>query len=289
MENTNHKELFDQIIGEENTNTIPEQKESAESIEEKLNDGCIPLKSCTGVVYFIDPNDPQNAELFAPDNLLTHVSNFSQQEDSLINIERNLLMKNSIPEDEFKEYVTNITGRLEESLKGFGVDVSAYKDMNGTLTDYEYLTFLVFDLFSFTKTLNHFLVSMSMANMMMGAHSIEGMTDDKGVFEPGEVELPTPEKKENKGYKVYATVTDSGKVDIIQVDEEYSDPSDMYIVHNDDSDGVYYVYTIAESEEDAAKSAKIVFDGFARNMNETDFDKAIRIAEEMNSSSGLID
>ena len=291
---TNHKELFDQVIGEENTNEIPTNNEEEETIEDKMHKGCIPLKSCTGAMFFIDPTDPKNAELFAPENLIKHISNFSEQEDALTNIYHNLLCHSQVPMHEFSEYIDGLVPQLEKSLNGFGMTIDMYTEQNPNLSTYEKALYITFDLFSFTKTLNHFLVTMAMATIP--APQVDqpgfGFTND-GVFNDGEVDIPsTADKYEgNKGYKVYGHIQSDNSVEILQVIEEDTDPSDMLVVHDepdDELDGVISLYTIASSEESAVLDAKIVFKGYIRDMLETDIDKAYRVAEEMKAESGLL-
>ena len=291
---TNHKDLLDQVIGEENTNEIPENEiEQEETIEEKLNKGCIPLTSCTGTSFFIDPSN--NPDLFAPENLLKHISSFTEQEDALINIYRNLLCHSQVPMQEFSEYVDHLIPQLEKSLNGFGMTVDMYTKQNPNLSPYEKALYITFDLFSFTKTLNHHLVTMSMADILINtspAHNMtSGFTND-GIFNTGEVDLPVENKYgENKCYKVYGHIQSDNTVTIIEVTEEDTDPSDMLIVHDEDGDEyecVVSLYTIAKSDEDAARDAKIVFEGYVRDMLETEADKALRIADEQIATSGLI-
>ena len=62
---TNHKELFDQVIGETNETEIPMaegEMPEEDAIEEKIKQGCIKLDSCTGAGFFIDPAN--NPDLF---------------------------------------------------------------------------------------------------------------------------------------------------------------------------------------------------------------------------------
>lgn len=281
---TNHKDLLDQVMKEESE--IPMDG----SMEEKMNDGCIPIHSCTGAVYFIDPKDPGNAELFAPDNMLTNISKFSEMEMSLINVMHNLLRINEFPLEEKNNYLDSLIEQFTNSLNGYGI-IPKYEELNDSLTSYTKAMFMAFDLFSFAKTLNHFLVTMSMASMMNfipGADQPTGFTNT-GVFDDGEVDLPTG--NERKGYKVYGHIQEDHSVTIIHIIEDDVDPSELLIVHDEDGDeldNVISVNTVATSEENAVKDAHTVFAGYIRDMYETEAEKKLRIADEMNASSGLI-
>ena len=288
---TNHKELFDQVIGEE-TNEVPMDG----STEDKINAGCIPIQTCLGSTMYIDPNDPGNADLFAPENFMKHISGFSEMESSLVNVMHNLLRINEFEVKDRGDYIKHLIEQFSQSLTGYGIDPKKYDELNEALSPYVKAMFMCFDLFAFAKTINHYLVSMAQAQMMAtgGLSSIlpsESFTSDD-VFAPGEVDLPTEGKyEENKCYKVYGRIQPDNRVEILQVIEGDTSPDDMLIVHDEEDDeleGVISLYTINKTEEEAVINAKIVFEGYIRDMLETDADRALRIAEEMNSSSGLI-
>lgn len=294
---TNNRELMDQVIQEESiTNEVPtENMEQIDDFDKRVEEGCIPLISCTGIKFLVDPLDPGNSHLFGPENRVQVISTFSRQETSLNNICRNLMFKGSdqVPAEKFDAYVEEESENLKKSLMGFGVDTTIYKDFNPSLSKYEIALFMVYDLMSFTKTLNHYLTIMMIGSEWLGGAPGEAssfMPED--VFEPGEVDLPTEGKyEENKCYKVYGHIQSDNTVEILQVIEEDTSPDDMLIVHDEEDDeleGVISLYTINKTEEEAVINAKIVFEGYIRDMLETDADKALRIAEEMSSSSGLI-
>lgn len=287
---TNHKELFDQVIEE----TKDTEFSMDGSMDDKVNNGCIPIHSCTGAIYFVDPHDPGNSDLFAPDNLMKNISGFSEMETSLINVMHNLLRINEFPDDEREDYICHLIEQFTQSLNAYGIKPT-YDEINTTMSMYTKAMFMAFDLFSFAKTLNHFLVSMVQANMLSGVptEKANGFTDDN-VFDDGEVDLPTStaEKYEgNRCFKVYGHIQSDNSVEILQVIEEDTDPSEMLIVHdedNDELDCVISVHTIAKTEQEAVRDAKIVFQGYIRDMLETETDKAYRVAEEMNAESGLL-
>ena len=294
---TNNRELMDQVIQEESTtNEVPtENMEQIDDFDKRVEEGCIPLISCTGIKFLVDPLDPGNSHLFGPENRVQVISTFTRQETSLNNICRNLMFKGSdqVPAEKFDAYVEEESENLKKSLMGFGVDTTIYKDFNPSLSKYEIALFMVYDLMSFTKTLNHYLTIMMIGSEWLGGAPGEAssfMPED--VFEPGEVDLPTEGKyEENKCYKVYGHIHSDNTVEILQVIEEDTSPDDMLIVHDEEDDeleGVISLYTINKTEEEAVINAKIVFEGYIRDMLETDADKALRIAEEMSSSSGLI-
>ena len=294
---TNNRELMDQVIQEESTtNEVPtENMEQIDDFDKRVEEGCIPLISCTGIKFLVDPLDPGNSHLFGPENRVQVISTFTRQETSLNNICRNLMFKGSdqVPAEKFDAYVEEESENLKKSLMGFGVDTTIYKDFNPSLSKYEIALFMVYDLMSFTKTLNHYLTIMMIGSEWLGGAPGEAssfMPED--VFEPGEVDLPTEGKyEENKCYKVYGHIQSDNTVEILQVIEEDTSPDDMLIVHDEEDDeleGVISLYTINKTEEEAVINAKIVFEGYIRDMLETDADKALRIAEEMSSSSGLI-
>lgn len=288
---TNHKELFDQVIGETNETEIPVaegEMPEEDAIEEKIKQGCIKLDSCTGAGFFIDPAN--NPDLFSPENVLKHITHFAEQEAALINIQHNLLCHSQVPMHEFSEYLDGLIPRLEASLKGYGMSVDLYKEQNANISSYELALYITFDLFSFTKTILHYLESMAIMAIPAAptAPMTSGFTND-GVFNPGDVELP--DGSGNKCYKVYGHIQADNSVAIIQVNEDSIDPSDMLIVHDEDGDEmdcVISVHTVAKNEEDAARDAKIVFEGYVRDMLETEADKAYRIAGEMQATSGLL-
>ena len=147
---------------------------------------------------------------------------------------------------------------------------------------------------SFTKTLNHYLTIMMIGSSWLGgAPGEESSFMPNDVFAPGEVEIPSTANKYegNKCYKVYGHIQSDNSVEILQVIEEDTDPSDMLIVHDEPDDElecVISVHTIAKTEEIAVRDAKIVFEGYIRDMLETETDKAYRVAEEMNAESGLL-
>lgn len=288
---TNHKELFDQVIGEA-ANEVPMDG----SAEDKINAGCIPIQTSLGSTLYVDPNDPLNADLFAPENFMKHISGFSEMESSLVNVMHNLLRINEFEVNERGKYVRTLIENFSQSLTGYGVDPKKYDEINESMSPYTKAMFMCFDLYAFAKTINHYLVSMAQAQMMVsgGLGSIlpkQSFASDD-VFAPGEVDLPTEGKyEENKCYKVYGHIQSNNTVEILQVIEEDTSPDDMLIVHDEEDDeleGVISLYTINKTEEEAVMNAKIVFEGYIRDMLETDADKALRIAEEMSSSSGLI-
>ena len=297
---TNNRELMDQVIQEESTtNEVPtENMEQIDDFDKRVEEGCIPLISCTGIKFLVDPLDPGNSHLFGPENRVQVISTFSRQETSLNNICRNLMFKGSdqVPAEKFDAYVEEESENLKKSLMGFGVDTTIYKDFNPSLSKYELALFMVYDLMSFTKTLNHYLTIMMIGSEWLGGAPGEAssfMPED--VFEPGEVDLPTDNTEgkyeENKCYKVYGHIHSDNTVEILQVIEEDTSPDNMLIVHDEEDDeleGVISLYTINKTEEEAVINAKIVFEGYIRDMLETDADKALRIAEEMTASSGLI-
>lgn len=280
-----HKELFDQIIGEETTNDVPVDG----SIQERVDAGCIPIHSCTGAIYTIDPFDPGNAELFSGENRLKNISGFSEMETSLINTMRNLLIINEFPVEERDKYIDMLDKEFMERLTAYGMKPN-YTELNPTLSTLEKVKFMAFDLLSFTKTINHFLVSMSMQSMFTLPETF--MTED--VF--GKDEVPVPDTNEdapeNKSYKVYGHIQPDNNVTIINIIEEDADPSEYLIVNDEDDDeleGVISLYTIAKSEADAAKDAQIVFNGYIRDMIETTSERELRIADEMSAPSGLLE
>lgn len=294
---TNNRELMDKVIQEENTtNEVPtENMKQIDDFDKRVEAGCIPLVSCTGIRFLVDPLDPSNNHLFGPENRVQVISSFTRQEESLNNICRNLMFCGSdkISSEEFSKYVEEESENLKKSLVGFGVDTTIYKELNPNLSTYELALFMTFDLMSFTKTLNHYLTIMMIGSEWLGGAPGEAssfMPED--VFEPGEVDLPTEGKYENnKCYKVYGHIQPDNRVEILQVIEGDTDPSDMLIVHDEDHDeleGVISLYTIASSEEIAVRDARIVFDGYVRDISETEADKAYRVAEEMNATSGLL-
>ena len=280
-----HKELFDQIIGEETTNDVPVDG----SIQERVDAGCIPIHSCTGAIYTIDPFDPGNAELFSGENRLKNISGFSEMETSLINAMRNLLIINEFPVEERDKYIDMLDKEFMERLTAYGMKPN-YTEINPTLSTLEKVKFMAFDLLSFTKTINHFLVSMSMQSMFTLPETF--MTED--VF--GKDEVPVPDTNEdaleNKSYKVYGHIQPDNTVTIINIIEEDADPSEYLIVNDEDDDeldGVISLHTIAKSEADAARDAQIVFNGYIRDMIETTSERELRIADEMSASSGLLE
>lgn len=301
METNNNREFMDQVIQEANaTNEVPNNDmERAEEYNKKIEEGCIPLISCTGVRFLVDPLDPGNNHLFGPENRMQVITSFLKQEESLNNICSNLMLKGSdrISAEEFDDYVEKEIENLKKSLMGFGVDVTIYKDANPNLTTYDLAMFMVYDLMSFTKTLNHYLTIMMMGSEWLGGAPGETssfMPED--VFEPGEVEIPTEEPKSgkyenNKCYKVLGHIQPNNSVAIIDIAEGDTSPDNMLIVHSEedaDFDGVVSVYTIAPDEKTATHDARVVFEGYVRDMLETDADKAYRVAEEMSASSGLL-
>lgn len=280
-----HKELFDQIIGEETTNDVPVDG----SIQERVDAGCIPIHSCTGAIYTIDPFDPGNAELFSGENRLKNISGFSEMETSIIDAMRNLLIINEFPVEERDKYIDMLDKEFMERLTAYGMKPN-YTEINPTLSTLEKVKFMAFDLLSFTKTINHFLVSMSMQSMFTLPETF--MTED--VF--GKDEVPVPDTNddapENKSYKVYGHIQPDNTVTIINIIEEDADPSEYLIVNDEDDDeleGVISLYTIAKSEADAAKDAQIVFNGYIRDMIETTSERELRIADEMSAPSGLLE
>ena len=280
-----HKELFDQIIGEETTNDVPVDG----SIQERVDAGCIPIHSCTGAIYTIDPFDPGNAELFSGENRLKNISGFSEMETSLINAMRNLLIINEFPVEERDKYIDMLDKEFMERLTAYGMKPN-YTEINPTLSTLEKVKFMAFDLLSFTKTINHFLVSMSMQSMFTLPETF--MTED--VF--GKDEVPVPDANEdaleNKSYKVYGHIQPDNTVTIINIIEEDADPSEYLIVNDEDDDeldGVISLHTIAKSEADAARDAQIVFNGYIRDMIETTSERELRIADEMSAPSGLLE
>lgn len=277
---TNHGDLLNEVIREEKN--VPMD----ESMEAKVNEGCIPIHSCTGAVYFIDPKDPGNAALFSSDNIMENISKFSEMEMSLINVMHNLLIINEFPEDEKSKYISSLIEQFTQSLNGYGIKPT-YDELNKTLDVYTKAMFMAFDLFAFAKTINHFLVSMVQANMMLGGlqHNDSPYTTDL------DVDLPDGNDS-TKCYKVYGHIEKDNSVAIIQVTEEDTDPSEFLIVqdeHDDELDGVISLYTLSTSEEQAAIDAQIVFDGYVRNLTETEAERAIRIADEMSAPSGLLE
>jgi predicted RNase H-like HicB family nuclease len=208
----------------------------------------------------------------------------------------NLLRINEFEVKDRGDYVTHLVEQFSQSLTGYGIDPKKYDELNEAMSPYTKAMFMCFDLYAFAKTINHYLVSMAQAQMMAtgGLSSIlpskTFASDD--VFAPGEVDLPTEGKYENNQcYKVYGHIQSDNRVEILQVIEEDTSPDDMLIVHDEEDDeleGVISLYTINRTEEEAVINAKIVFEGYIRDMLETDADRALRIAEEMNSSSGLI-
>lgn len=291
---SNHKDLLDQVINETNTTEIPvtegEETQTEESIQEKIERGCIKLDSCTGAGFFIDPSN--NPDLFAPENVMTHISHFIEQEQALTNIYHNLLCHSQVPMNEFSEYLDHLIPQLEKSLKGFGMNVDMYKDQNDKLSSYELALYISFDLFSFTKTILGYLESIALAYIPQYTPQTPPMESgftNPGVFNNGEVELP--DGSGNKCYKVYGHIQKDNSVEIIQVEESSIDPSDLLVVHDEDGDEldcVISVHTINKSEEDAVRDAKIVFQGYIRDMLETDTARAYRLAEEMQAESGLL-
>ena len=280
-----HKELFDQIIGEETTNDVPVDG----SIQERVDAGCIPIHSCTGAIYAIDPFDPGNAELFSGENRLKNISGFSEMETSIIDAMRNLLIINEFPVEERDKYIDMLDKEFMERLTAYGMKPN-YTEINPNLNTLEKVKFMAFDLLSFTKTINHFLVSMSMQSMFTLPETF--MTED--VF--GKDEVPVPDTNddapENKSYKVYGHIQPDNTVTIINIIEEDADPSEYLIVNDEDDDeldGVISLHTIAKSEADAAKDARIVFNGYIRDMIETTSERELRIADEMSAPSGLLE
>ena len=280
-----HKELFDQIIGEETTNDVPVDG----SIQERVDAGCIPIHSCTGAIYTLDPFDPGNAELFSGENRLKNISGFSEMETSIIDAMRNLLIINEFPVEERDKYIDMLDKEFMERLTAYGMKPN-YTEINPTLSTLEKVKFMAFDLLSFTKTINHFLVSMSMQSMFTLPETF--MTED--IF--GKDEVPVPDTNddapENKSYKVYGHIQPDNTVTIINIIEEDADPSEYLIVNDEDDDeleGVISLYTIAKSEADAAKDAQIVFNGYIRDMIETTSERELRIADEMSAPSGLLE
>lgn len=280
-----HKELFDQIIGEETTNDVPVDG----SIQERVDAGCIPVHSCTGAIYTIDPFDPGNAELFSGENRLKNISGFSEMETSIIDAMRNLLIINEFPVEERDKYIDMLDKEFMERLTAYGMKPN-YTEINPTLSTLEKVKFMAFDLLSFTKTINHFLVSMSMQSMFTLPETF--MTED--VF--GKDEVPVPDTNEdapeNKSYKVYGHIQPDNTVTIINIIEEDADPSEYLIVNDEDDDeldGVISLHTIAKSEADAARDAQIVFNGYIRDMIETTSERELRIADEMSAPSGLLE
>lgn len=285
---TNHKEILDQVIGEVSEATAPEAEpeQNIGKPEEEIGPGCIRLDSCTGEGFYIDPKN--NPELFAPENIMTHIANFAQQEQSLINIQNNLLKHSQTPLPEFQEYLNGLIPQLERALVGYGLTSQIYREIGRNLSDYELALYMIFDLFSFTKTILGYLESITMVNLSTTVAPENGFAKND-VFEAGEVELP--DGSGNKCYKVYGHIQQDNTVTIIQVEESSIDPSDMLIVHDEDGDEldcVISLHTVAKTEEAAARDAKIVFDGYVRDMLETDADRAYRIAEEMQADSGLL-
>ena len=280
-----HKELFDQIIGEETTNDVPVDG----SIQERVDAGCIPIHSCTGAIYTMDPFDPGNAELFSGENRLKNISGFSEMETSIIDAMRNLLIINEFPVEERDKYIDMLDKEFMERLSAYGMKPN-YTEINPTLSTLEKVKFMAFDLLSFTKTINHFLVSMSMQSMFTLPETF--MTED--VF--GKDEVPVPDTNddapENKSYKVYGHIQPDNTVTIINIIEEDADPSEYLIVNDEDDDElerVISLYTIAKSEADATKDAQIVFNGYIRDMIETTSERELRIADEMSAPSGLLE
>ena len=278
----NHNDLFDQIIGEEKTNEVPEDG----SIQGKIDAGCIPIHSCTGAIYTIDPFDPGNADLFSGENRLKNISGFSEMESSIVNVMFNLLRINEFTEEQKTDYINMLDKEFTERLLGYGMKPN-YDEINPNLEVIDKVKFMAFDLLSFTKTINHFLVSMSMQSMFNTPERF--MTED--VF--GKDEVPVPDdKKDFKSYKVYGHIQPDNSVVIIDVHEEDTDPSEYLIVNDEDGDEldcVISVYTISKTEEQAVKDAQIVFNGYIRNMTETATERELRLADEMTAPSGLLD
>jgi hypothetical protein len=298
-----NEEIMNEVVQEENTtNEVPNENMTRieeDSFNKRVEEGCIPLVSCTGIRFIVDPLDPANDHLFGPENRMQVISSFTRQEESLNNICRNLMFCGSdkVSAEEFKEYVENETENLKRSLAGFGVDTTIYKELNPNLSTYELAMFMTYDLMSFTKTLNHYLTIMMIGSSWLGgAPGEETSFMPEDVFEPGEVEIPSDDTTKgkydnNKCYKVLGHIQPNNSVAIIDITEGDTSPDNMLIVHSEedaDFDGVVSVYTIAPDEKTAVNDARVVFEGYIRDMLETDADKAYRVAEEMTASSGLL-